>query len=226
MKVSGVWRYVYRVVDQHGQVIDVFVSKHRDIPSARRFFTTSLMAHRSPVEVITDRAPALANVIDELIPAASQHRAVRDQPVRGRSRPSQSQAEAGARAEDRPNGQRRDPRPRVRPEPAARPLRTRNRRRAGVPVGDRIRRTPARNLNDSVSVDDPTRPTIAKRNSAHCTACGVLQARTDAGQPVRPQGRLLRLLDRGSLSPVGHDGRRDQRTVGDRECRDEPDHRE
>ena len=70
VKVSGVWRYVYRAVDQHGQVIDVYVSKHRDKPSARRFFTTSLMAHRSPVEVITDRAPALANVIDELIPAA------------------------------------------------------------------------------------------------------------------------------------------------------------
>jgi len=70
VKVSGVWRYVYRAVDQHGQVIDVYVSKHRDIPSKRRFFTTSLMAHRSPVEVITDRAPALANVIDELIPAA------------------------------------------------------------------------------------------------------------------------------------------------------------
>ena len=48
----------------------MFVSTHRDIPSARRFFTTSLMAHRSPVEVITDRAPALANVIDELIPAS------------------------------------------------------------------------------------------------------------------------------------------------------------
>ncbi|NQW72441.1 MAG: IS6 family transposase, partial [Actinobacteria bacterium] len=60
VKVSGVWRYVYRAVDPHGQVIDVFVSKHRDIPSARRFFTTSLMGHRSPVEVITDRAPALA----------------------------------------------------------------------------------------------------------------------------------------------------------------------
>jgi transposase-like protein len=61
---------VYRAVDQHGQVIDVLVSKHRDIASARRFFTTALAAHRSPVEVITDRAPALANVIDELIPAA------------------------------------------------------------------------------------------------------------------------------------------------------------
>jgi IS6 family transposase len=35
-----------------------------------RFFTTSQAAHHTPTEVITDRAPALANGIDELIPAA------------------------------------------------------------------------------------------------------------------------------------------------------------
>jgi transposase-like protein len=44
------------------------------MPSARRFFTTSLTAHRVPVEVVTDRALALAlalaNVIEELMPAA------------------------------------------------------------------------------------------------------------------------------------------------------------
>ena len=73
VKVAGVWRYVYRAVDQHGQVIDVFVSRHRDIASARRFFTTALAAHRAPAEVITDRAPALANVIEELIPAACRN---------------------------------------------------------------------------------------------------------------------------------------------------------
>jgi transposase, IS6 family len=70
VKVSGVWWYVYRAVDQRGQVIDVFVSRRRDIASARRFLTTALAAHRSPAEVITDRAPAPANVIEELIPAA------------------------------------------------------------------------------------------------------------------------------------------------------------
>jgi transposase-like protein len=70
VKVSGVSRYVYRAIDQHGQVIDVFVSQRRDIASARRFFTTALAAHRAPVEVITDRAAALANVIAKLIPAA------------------------------------------------------------------------------------------------------------------------------------------------------------
>lgn len=61
---------MYRAVDQRGQVIDVFVSKRRDIASARQFFTTALAAHPAPAEVITDRAPSLANVIQELIPAA------------------------------------------------------------------------------------------------------------------------------------------------------------
>jgi IS6 family transposase len=70
VKVNGLWRYVDRAVDQQGQVIDVYVSKRRDAASARHFFTTALAAHRSPAEVITDRAPALANVIDELVPAA------------------------------------------------------------------------------------------------------------------------------------------------------------
>ena len=30
VKVDGVWRYGYRAVDQHGQVIDVYVSKRRN----------------------------------------------------------------------------------------------------------------------------------------------------------------------------------------------------
>jgi IS6 family transposase len=51
-------------------VIDVYVSRRRDIASARTFFTAALAVHCDPCEVITDRAPALANVIDDLIPAA------------------------------------------------------------------------------------------------------------------------------------------------------------
>ena len=34
VKVGGAWRYVYRALDQHGQVIDVMVSKTRDIAAA------------------------------------------------------------------------------------------------------------------------------------------------------------------------------------------------
>ena len=70
VKVAGQWRYVYRAVDQRGQIIDVFVSSRGDTRAARRFFETALGARGEPVEVVTDRAPALRAVIKELIPAA------------------------------------------------------------------------------------------------------------------------------------------------------------
>jgi IS6 family transposase len=68
VKVAGRWRYVYRAVDQHGQIIDVYVSARRDTRAARRFFETAFGAHGEPVEVVTDRAPALRAVIEELLP--------------------------------------------------------------------------------------------------------------------------------------------------------------
>ena len=71
VKVAGVWRYVYRAVDQHGQVIDVYVSPRRDTAAARRFFEAALRAHGRPAEVVTDKAAALIRVVEELIPDAS-----------------------------------------------------------------------------------------------------------------------------------------------------------
>jgi transposase-like protein len=38
VKVAGRWRYVYRAIDQFGQVVEVFVSARRDAKAARRFF--------------------------------------------------------------------------------------------------------------------------------------------------------------------------------------------
>lgn len=70
VKVAGTWRYVYRAVDQHGQIIDVFVSDRRNLPSARTFFGRALDAHAEPDEVVTDLAQALETAIEELIPDA------------------------------------------------------------------------------------------------------------------------------------------------------------
>ncbi|CUU59741.1 DDE domain-containing protein [Parafrankia irregularis] len=39
--VSGRWTYVYRAVDQHGQVIDVLASERRDQAAARHFFAAA-----------------------------------------------------------------------------------------------------------------------------------------------------------------------------------------
>ncbi len=70
VKVAGRWTYLYRAVDQHGQVIDVLVSTRRDAAAAREFFTHALRLGASPVEVTTDRAPVYPRVIDELVPTA------------------------------------------------------------------------------------------------------------------------------------------------------------
>jgi len=42
IKVSGSWRYVYRAVDQCGQLIDVFLSKKRDLKAATTFFAMEI----------------------------------------------------------------------------------------------------------------------------------------------------------------------------------------
>ena len=76
VKVGGRWRYVYRAIDEYGQVIDVYVSPRRDAAAAQRFFATALGAHGTPREVVTDRAWTLLAVVDELMPKRFQHRAV------------------------------------------------------------------------------------------------------------------------------------------------------
>jgi transposase, IS6 family len=67
---AGKWTYLYRAVDQHGQVIDVLLSTRRDLAGARRFFTPALRSGTIPAEVTTDRAPAYPRVLDELSPSA------------------------------------------------------------------------------------------------------------------------------------------------------------
>ena len=81
VKVSGTWRYVYRAVDQYGQVIDVFVSERRDLKAATKFFADAIRSHGEPVEITTDRAHALVRAVADLLPA-SLHHPVRQQPSR------------------------------------------------------------------------------------------------------------------------------------------------
>jgi transposase-like protein len=74
VKVNGVWRYAYRAIDQHGQVIDVLLSARRNAAAARRFFHHALSTLKvQPVEVITDAAPVYPAVLDELVPSAWHH---------------------------------------------------------------------------------------------------------------------------------------------------------
>ena len=70
VKVSGQWTYLYRAIDQHGQVIDVYLPRRRDLSSARAFFVHALAVGVRPAEVTTDKAPAYPRVLDEYVSAA------------------------------------------------------------------------------------------------------------------------------------------------------------
>jgi len=71
VKVAGRWRYVYRAIDQFGQVIDVFVSPRRDVTAAHRFFERAIGTTTvTPIEVVTDKAATYPVVLEALLPAA------------------------------------------------------------------------------------------------------------------------------------------------------------
>ena len=70
VKVAGVWRYVYRAVDQHGQVIDVLVSNAATSlrPAGSSSPRSTRTASQARLSLIA--AAPLANVIAELMPQA------------------------------------------------------------------------------------------------------------------------------------------------------------
>lgn len=71
LKVGGTWRFLFRAIDQFGQVIEVFLSPRRDNEAARRFLARAIGRTRiSPVEVTTDRYRLYPPLLDELLPAA------------------------------------------------------------------------------------------------------------------------------------------------------------
>jgi IS6 family transposase len=83
VKVAGRWVYLYRAIDQYGQVLDVLVSSKRDLAATRRFITRALEHSPRPAEVNTDRAPTYLRVLDELPP----HGRSRSRPTESRLRP-------------------------------------------------------------------------------------------------------------------------------------------
>jgi transposase-like protein len=70
VRVAGRWCYVYRAIDQFGQVIEIFVSAQHDGRAAGRFFERAIGTTKiTPVEVVTDHAPVYPAVLEELLPA-------------------------------------------------------------------------------------------------------------------------------------------------------------
>jgi transposase-like protein len=64
VRVAGRWAYLYRAVDERGQVIDVLLRERRDLASARAFFDQAI-ARRGvrPTVVITDKHAAYPRAV-------------------------------------------------------------------------------------------------------------------------------------------------------------------
>jgi len=147
LKISGRWRYLYRAIDQFGQVIDVLLSDRRDAKAARRFFTAALSCSTRPAEVTTDGAPVC-------IPEWSRRACLRlatsssGMPTTPSSRPRPAQGPAAADARTQTPGLYggRGRWSRVRPEPAAWPLRTWRRRASTLSSCCRLHRAPERDV--------------------------------------------------------------------------------
>jgi len=74
LKIGGRWRYAFRAIDEHGQVIDVYLSDRRDAASARAFFERALTATGvTPTRVTSDKAKCYPPALRTLLPEA-EHR--------------------------------------------------------------------------------------------------------------------------------------------------------
>ena len=69
MKIDGKQRYLWRAVDQDGEIVDVFLQRRRDGKAAKCFFKRLLKAHRNePRKIVTDKLRSYGVAHRELIP--------------------------------------------------------------------------------------------------------------------------------------------------------------
>ena len=74
MKINGAQRYLWRAVDQHGNVLDILVQSRRNAVAAKKFFRRLLKGLRYvPRVIVTDKLASYQVAHRELMPSV-QHR--------------------------------------------------------------------------------------------------------------------------------------------------------
>ena len=69
VKINGKQHYLWRAVDQDGEVVDVFLQSKRDGAAAKRFFRRLLRSHGGePRKIVTDKLRSYGVAHRELIP--------------------------------------------------------------------------------------------------------------------------------------------------------------
>jgi transposase-like protein len=71
VKIQGKWHYLYRGVDEHGQVLDCWLSRTRDLAAAEAFFRRTISSTRcTPEHMVTDKATCYPSVMRTCAPDA------------------------------------------------------------------------------------------------------------------------------------------------------------
>jgi len=112
--IAGQRHYLWRAVDQDGDVVDVYLQARRDAEAAKRFFRRLLRSHgTSPRKIVTDKLGSYGVARRALMPEtihsnnryANNRVELSDQPTRARERgmrrfssPEQAQRFLGAHA--------------------------------------------------------------------------------------------------------------------------------
>jgi transposase, IS6 family len=71
LKIGGRWRYVFRSIDERGQIVDVYLSERRDAASARTFFNRAMTATEvTPTRITSDKANCYPPALRAVLPTA------------------------------------------------------------------------------------------------------------------------------------------------------------
>ena len=74
IKVLGSWCYLYRGIDENGNLVDVRLSKHRDMEGTKTFFAQALELHEeTPETVATDGLASYPRAIQEELGEDVEH---------------------------------------------------------------------------------------------------------------------------------------------------------
>ena len=72
VKINGEMHYLWRAVDQEGEILESYVTKARDKKAALRFMKKALKRHGSPAEITTDGLRSYKAAMKELGNAEKQ----------------------------------------------------------------------------------------------------------------------------------------------------------
>lgn len=75
VRLNGTWTYMYRAIDQDGQVVDAYFSVRRNATAAEAFFKRAINeTGRTPTRVTTDKAKCYPPALRAVLPNVEHRR--------------------------------------------------------------------------------------------------------------------------------------------------------